>query len=202
MDYIPADVLRQLQKDSAKYIAESYEKEIFRKFETIKSQMISDFLNHPVTQEIRNGPDSPNISGTLGANGNLFSYIGFYDGDDPIDPILKLFEKTTVKFSRLIDGGAVWTIFMPAKEDIWDVSPMPWASGRSWAKGIETGISGLGYYFYSLRQQMPTSRSGTGIQIQSKLKSNARFRNVKYISDILSRYEKKFSQLDETSIST
>jgi hypothetical protein len=202
MDYLPADVVRQLQKDSAKFIAEAYEKELNRKFDKIKSQMISDFLNHPVTQEIKSGPDGANISGTLGGQGNLFSYIGFNNGDDPIDPVLKAFEKTTVKLSRLIDGGAEWTIFMPAKEDIWDVSPMPWATGRSWAKGIETGISGLGFYFYSLRGNMATSRSGTGLQVQSKLNSKSRFRNIKYISEILSRYEKKFSQLDETSIST
>jgi hypothetical protein len=30
---------------------------------------------------------------------------------------------------------------------------MPWAAGRSWAKGIETGISGLGFY---LRKETAT----------------------------------------------
>jgi hypothetical protein len=91
---------------------------------------------------------------------------------------------------------------MPAKEDIWEVTPMPWAEGRSWAKGIETGISGLGEYFYTLRREMPNSRSGSGLQLKSKLRRKNRFKNVKYITDLLKKYEKRFSQLDETSIST
>jgi hypothetical protein len=79
---------------------------------------------------------------------------------------------------------------------------MPWAEGRSWAKGIETGISGVGWYLYNQKKNYPQSRSGPAIQVKSKSSSKVRFKNVKYISDILSRYEKKFSQLDETTIPT
>jgi len=49
--------------------------------------MISEFLNHPITVEIKTGPYAENISGTLNGYGNLFSFIGFSDGDDPINPI-------------------------------------------------------------------------------------------------------------------
>lgn len=164
--------------------------------------MIKEFLDHPVTKEIKDGPEAQNTSNTLGGYGNLFSYIGFYNGEDPIEPILEEFQKSTIVFSRVIDGGALWNIYIPAKEDIWSVSPMPWAEGRSWAKGIETGISGLGQYFYTLRGGLQNSRSETAIQTQSKLRGKSRFKNVKYITEILKKYEKKFSQLDEASIST
>ena len=163
--------------------------------------MISEFANHPISQEILIGPDAPNLSGTLNGYGNLFSYIGFYAGDRPLDPIVKILEKTTITFSRFIDDGAVWNIFMPAKEDIWEVTPMPWAPGRSWAKGIETGISGIGYYLY-LEKDIPQSRSEAAIQLKNKVRSKARFKNTKYISEILAKYQKLFSQLDETAIST
>lgn len=200
MDF-PRDISNRINREAADIIRLSSEKSIRMNFETIKSEMIKEFLNHPVTQEIKNGPAGENISGTLNGYGNLFSYIGFYDGDDPIQPILEEFQKSTVVFSKLIDGGAVWNIYIPDKEDIWSASPMPWAIGRSWAKGIETGISGVGYYLYTERKKLENSRSGTGIQNSNKI-GRPRFKNVKYISEILAKYEKKISKLDETSIST
>lgn len=199
---LPKDVQTLLDKQSSKFLRNDFEKIVRFKFEDIKKEMIKDFLSHPVTKEIKDGPQAQNISNTLGGYGNLFSYIGFYDGDDPIEPILEELKKSTIVFSRPVDGGCIWNIYIPAKEDIWEVSPMPWAEGRSWAKGIETGISGLGEYFYTLRGGLQNSRSETAVQVKSKLRGKSRFKNVKYISDLLSRYEKRFAQLDESSIST
>ena len=198
---INADIVKKINRDSGDIIRRSYEKQMLNSFERIKKAMVKEFLNHPVTEELMAGPKSPNTSGTLNGYGNLFSYIGFYDGDDPIKPVLEEFEKSTIIFSGLIEGGASWKIYIPDKQDIWSASPMPWAIGRSWAKGIETGISGVGYYLYSERKNLQNSRSGPAIQSQNKL-GRPRFKNVKYISAILDKYEQKFSQLDEASIST
>ena len=198
---ISANIDRQISKQVSEAIRESFEKRINLAFLKIKRAMISEFLNHPVTVEIKNGPNASNTSGTLNGYGNLFSYIGFYNGDEPINPILQELEKSTIVFAGLIRDGASWNIFLPSKEDIWDVSPMPWAPGRSWAKGIESGISGVGYYLY-LEREVPQSRSETAIQTKNKIGSRTRFRNTRYISDILTKYEKLFSQLDEASIST
>ena len=164
--------------------------------------MISEFENHPVTIEIKQGPSAKNTSGTLNGYGNLFSYIGFEDGDDPISPVIELLDKTTVQFSRLGNDGPIWNIFMPAKQDVWDVTPMPWAAGRSWAKGIESGISGLGYYLYTQKKNLENSRSGTAVQVDSNIRPGLRFSNVKYISELLKKYEKKFSELNDSTIST
>jgi hypothetical protein len=199
---LPKYVQELVNKQCGKLLRNDFEKIARIRFEQIKREMIKEFLNHPVTKEIKDGPEAQNTSNTLGGYGNLFSYIGFYNGEDPIEPILEEFQKSTIVFSRVIDGGALWNIYIPAKEDIWSVSPMPWAEGRSWAKGIETGISGLGQYFYTLRGGLQNSRSETAIQTQSKLRGKSRFKNVKYITEILKKYEKKFSQLDEASIST
>jgi hypothetical protein len=199
---LPKYVQELVNKQCGKLLRNDFEKIVRMRFEEIKREMIKEFLDHPVTKEIKDGPEAQNTSNTLGGYGNLFSYIGFYNGEDPIEPILEEFQKSTIVFSRVIDGGALWNIYIPAKEDIWSVSPMPWAEGRSWAKGIETGISGLGQYFYTLRGGLQNSRSETAIQTQSKLRGKSRFKNVKYITEILKKYEKKFSQLDEASIST
>lgn len=193
---------RATKRQVAQLIKEDFEKRIERNFNNIKSAMITELMNHPITKEIQEGAGGSNSSGTLSGYGNLFTFIGFEAGSTPIDPIKQEFEKTVIQFRQLSDDGPIWNIYMPAPEDIWEVSPMPWAEGRSWAKGIETGISGVGWYLYNQNKDYPQSRSGPAIQVKSKIASKVRFKNVKYISDILARYEKKFSQLDETAIST
>jgi hypothetical protein len=193
---------RSVKRQVAQLVKDDFEKRIERNFDNIKSQMIRELMNHPVTKEIQQGSASANSSGTLSGYGNLFTFIGFESGSSPIDAIKQEFDKTVLRFRTLTDDGPIWNIYLPAPEDIWDVTPMPWAEGRSWAKGIETGISGVGWYLYNQKKNYPQSRSGPAIQVKSKSSSKVRFKNVKYISDILSRYEKKFSQLDETTIPT
>ena len=39
-----------------------------------KTEALKDFATHPVTRELKAGPDSNNVSGTLGGRGNLFSF--------------------------------------------------------------------------------------------------------------------------------
>jgi hypothetical protein len=193
---------KSVKRQVAQLIKEDFDKRIERSFNNIKAAMINELINHEITKEISIGVGASNSSNTLGGYGNLFTFIGFEAGTSPIEAIKREFDKTVIRFRALTDDGPVWNIYMPAPEDIWEVTPMPWAEGRSWAKGIETGISGVGWYLYNQNKNYPQSRSGPAIQVKSKIASKVRFKNVKYISDILSRYEKKFSELDETTIST
>jgi hypothetical protein len=193
---------RSVKRRVAQLVKDDFEKRIERSFNNIKAEMIRELMNHKITKEISIGVGASNSSNTLGGYGNLFTFIGFEAGTSPIDAIKREFDKTVIRFRTLTDDGPIWNIYLPAPEDIWDVTPMPWAEGRSWAKGIETGISGVGWYLYNQKKNYPQSRSGPAIQVKSKSSSKVRFKNVKYISDILNRYEKKFSQLDETTIPT
>ena len=87
------------------------------------------------------------------------------------------------------------TVFfdIPSAADIFTITPMPWASGRSWAKGIESGISGLGYYL----KIQKNSRSGIGVQSQKQVRSGARFKNTQYISDLINRFSNKLKDLEK-----
>ena len=188
---IPKQVLDSVNLQANKILRPSVESSLRQTIEETKQQMIQEFMNHPVTEEIMNGYNSENISNTLNGNGNLFSFIGFESGDAPIIPIIEILEKTNVVFSRSGRNILTANITLPSTQDIFAATPMPWASGRSWAKGIETGISGVGFYI----QKYGQGRSEGGIQSNSKIRSG-RFKNVPYISALLNKYRVLFSKIN------
>ena len=85
--------------------------------------------------------------------------------------------------------GIIFEVTLPTAEDIFAVTPLPWASGRSWAEGIERGLSGLGYL---LRKNK--GRSGAAIQSRVKVRGG-RFHNTPYISAFIRKYKKRFEDL-------
>lgn len=169
--------------------------DISKKAEQLKQMMIAEFSSHPVTVEIKAGPYAGNYSDTLVGigQGNLFSFIGFQEGYDPIGPILERLNNIKIT-SNTEYGNSFLNISMPKIEEIWEITPMPWQEGRSWAKGIETGISGLNYYLFSLNKNFENSRSGPAVQ-SSKTRSGARYVPTQYLSTIFKKYKTKFSSL-------
>lgn len=166
-------------------------------FMRIKKQMISAFNNHPVTVEINGGPNASNTSNTLSGVGNLYSYIGFDKGDKPTLPILQKLERETFLSSVIFSKNGTFRVVVnnPTAADIFSVTPLPWAQGRSWAEGIEKGLSGFGLY---LNQESELSRSGSGIQVKNKLRSG-KFNNVSYISKIIKDFEIEIVKLNSQS---
>jgi hypothetical protein len=165
---------------------------IERKFKSMKREMIADFKSLPVTKEIMAGPRSSNLSGTLGGYGNLFSFIGFESNSQPIKPIIALLETTNIVFTKIRpNGSAKVSVVLPSPQDIFQVTPLPWATGISWAERIEVGLSGLGFY---LNEKSSYSRSGAGIQGEEKVRGGG-FRNTPYISSFLKKWQSKFLQL-------
>jgi hypothetical protein len=194
MAKLPLDVQAAIRAQVPKLVKKKFRKSIDDKFKDVKKDMINEFMSHPVTQELLQGPDGVNISGTLNGVTNLYAFIGFDDGDSPVQPILDILEdiKITKDIEQTTYGvGRKYDISMPTAKDIFSATPMPWATGRSWARGIETGISGLGYL---LRKSSQNSRSGVAIQSNNKVRSG-RFKNVQYISALIKKYEKRFDKL-------
>ena len=186
-------MFRELQADKEyqKIVRSSIEEQ----FDKIKQKYIEEFLNHPVTQEIKGGISANNISGTLNGITNLYSFIGFDEGTDPIKPIEDLLQKSDYRIifnNNSIDSTIIFDI--PTAAQIFSVTPMPWAIGRSWARGIETGISGLGYYL----KKKKNSRSGFGIQSSTnQVRFGVSYKNTKYISDLINRFNKELTNLNK-----
>ena len=168
---------------------------IDQEFNKIKNEFIDEFMNHPITQEIQGGISATNSSNTLGGITNLYSFIGFDEGTDPIRPIEELLKKSNYRIlfnNRTVEATVIFDI--PTAAQIFEITPMPWATGRSWARGIETGISGLGYYL----KKTKNSRSGLGVQsTNQQIRSGVMFKNSKYISDLINRFNKELKQLNK-----
>jgi hypothetical protein len=192
---IPKQVLDSVNLQANKILRPQVEDGLRDIVDDIKKQMIEEFMNHPVTEEIMNGYNSENISNTLGGYGNLFSFIGFDFGDAPVIPIIEILEQTSIIFSRSGRNIITANITLPSAQDIFAKTPMPWASGRSWAKGIESGISGLGFYLNSYGK----GNSNAGIQVESKMRGG-RFKNTLYISALINKYRILFSKINYAQI--
>jgi hypothetical protein len=171
-------------------------KAVQRKVEDAQKKLLEEFERHPVTVEISGGTNATNLSGTLSGHGNLFSYIGFSSGDKPLSTIREMLKKYEIRYHHT-KVKTVINITVPTKEEIFRSTPLPWATGRSWAKGIETGISGLGKY---LHVDSPRSRSGKGIQTKGRQRAG-QFNNTSYLSSLLNDYYKEIRKIERSSLS-
>lgn len=164
-----------------------------KEFLNAKEKLIDNFTNHPVTAEIEAGVNSSNISNTLGGKGNLFSFIGFDASSKPTQPIHAQFREivlTSIVVKR--DGSSQSFVLYPTVDDVYKVTPMPWAEGRSWAEGVEKGISNFGQF---LSKPTEDSRSGGGIQSKNPV-SSASFSTTPYISALIKDFEKDINKLN------
>tara|TARA_R110002050_G_scaffold6443_8_gene26652 strand:+ start:3233 stop:3817 length:585 start_codon:yes stop_codon:yes gene_type:complete len=193
MAKLPIDVQNALKRQLPKAVRRDFEKEIRKEFKKIKDEMLKEFLTDSVTLEILEGAGATNISGTLGGVSNLFAFIGFDSGEQPITPILQLLEGTQITYKQEIrkrEIGVEFDVSLPTAQDIFAVTPLPWASGRSWSEGIERGLSGLGYL---LRKS--GGRSGAAVQSRVNKVRSGRFQNRPYISALIRKYRKRFEDL-------
>ena len=157
------------------------------KYSQAKKVFFDEFNKHPVTKEISGGPDAANVSGTLGGYGNLFSFLGFEEGRDPIGEVLGAMEnlfsfQKSVSTSRSI----TFKITYPDINKLKPYSPLAWAFGGSWVSGIEKGIPNFARYLYD--DDILSSRSGSGIEAKKAVRE-ASFSATPYLSPIIEKFK-------------
>ena len=202
MVYIPKNINKTQLRKSINYtqsreFVQGVKLIIHQNFNEIKSNLINKFERHPVTVELSGGVNASNSSGTLGGKGNLFRFIGFPAGTDPIAPISAELSNIALNMIRVRrDGTARTNVFYPSAEEIFNVTPLPWATQRSWAEGIEKGISNLGQF---LNIKSEYSRAGAGIQ-SDNADTGSSFRPVPYITELIRNFEKEITDLSRMTI--
>mgnify|MGYP003652855324 CR=1 FL=1 len=188
-------LLKELHVENARVMSQKLRRFIEPKLEKKQEHLVKKFKVHPITIEIDGGPTASNSSGTLGGYGNLFSFIGFGSGDEPTDIIKKIFsEKIRFKVKRKGSSGKYTIVFfIPSLEEIYALTPLPWATGQSWVDGVEKGMSNVGSYLYSATG-FSSSRSRTGIQAESKT-SGVSFKNTPYVAKLIENFKKTLKNL-------
>lgn len=158
------------------------------KFIKAKNIFLKDFNKHPVTIEISGGPESANISGTLGGYGNLFSFLGFQENRKPIEEVFEAMENL-FSISRKANNALEtnYIISYPSINDLKKYSPLPWAFGGSWISGIEKGIPNFSRYIHD--DMIINSRSGAGIEAKNNVR-NAVFIPTSYLTPLLENFKR------------
>ena len=190
-------------------IQDEIEKAVKKQFNEEKRNTLLEFDSHDVTQELAE-PEKGNISNTLGGYGDLFGFIGFEAGSDPVLPVkLALESKINFKSTNLsiIYPRNARGQFATGKrtKNIKIIFQVPdlndfdkaakfegWNGGRNWVKGIERGISGVSYY-----ADYPRGRSERGLQLRGQIKNSASdrpsgFKTRPYITEIIENFKKNF----------
>ena len=202
MVYIPKNINKTKLRKSLDYtqsrqFVQGVKAIINQHFNQIKENLILKFERHPVTVELSGGVNAKNISNTLGGKGNLFRFIGFPAGDNPISPISQELSRIAITMIRVKrDGTASTNVMYPSAEEIFKVTPLPWATERSWAEGIEKGISNLGQF---LNISSEYSRAGAGLQSENA-STGSSFKTVPYITDLIKGFEKEITELSRITI--
>ncbi len=179
-----------------------------KEFNKKKKEVIQYFDNHPVTKELEGGADAPSNVVQTSHGGNLFSLLGFEDGEDPAGVVREKLENdiqatdvligTTKKKNTLLVSLRVTTpTISEISQEVQEELALEWTD-RPWLEIIERGSSGFPQYlFRSLSEQnqkgkaLKNSRSGTAIQVKNTLRSGSA-KGVRYISDVLKKVRQIF----------
>lgn len=163
------------------------------RFNIFFADLIRDVETHPISKEI-NQKQSLSKSNFLSVDGNLFSFLGFRENQDPISDLID-FLKISIHFipaNKITVSGLIGLIkpraTLPTKSDF-NILSLSWEPGRSWVNAIEEGISNLGYYLFIYSA---ASRSGKGIQSKYPVKP-ANFKTVAYMTPILENFKKRLN---------
>lgn len=151
-------------------------------FERQKAVAMTTFNNHPITVALEN-----HTSGGV-AHGTLFGFMGFYAGDNPIEPIREILEEAMIfqGLNKLSNKQVEVVYEAPNIQDIYEATPLPWADGRSWVEMLETkGIPGLGLYI----GKDGKGRSQEGIQNTRSLLIGSKYPKTSYISKIIKDFQ-------------
>jgi len=190
----PIVVKRKIVRNLNK-VPQRVKTEALRRFNRAKKELLSEFESHPITKEIEGGAGGSNISGALGGVGNLFSFIGFQEGTNPIATLremLNSFEMNVTNpiiIKRQTGVDFKFRVTGPTIEEIEAATYLAWM-GKSWVRGIEKGMSGLGNYLAVMGAI--GSRSGGGLQAQ-RIRGGA-YRPTKYMSSLLRTFLLRFNQ--------
>ena len=111
---IPRGAINLIAEQSGKFIKPDVHPRLLEEFKKIKEEMLSEFDDHPVTEELRqktNAKPSAFVS-----RGSLFGFIGFDRSDEPTRIVREMLNSSELKFIRIKKEIVDFKVFYPSKE--------------------------------------------------------------------------------------
>ena len=195
-------IMKKLVKGAAvnKKVEKAVLAEALVVFTEKKDDLIDNFNKHKVTVELEGDLD---VKSNFLPRGNLFSFIGFFQGSKPTEPIrdlLKEIRLLTFPRRKILKKSSVmmeYTVNVPDLRTFWSATPYPdnWSSG-SFLRDLEhQGISGFEYYVFSRAfQGVASSRSGRGLQKEDDITNAFDLGPIDYLEALLNDFKKKVSR--------
>lgn len=171
-------------------------------FERRKETLLNQFDNDEVTQALSAAAlDSSIDDGIVNTaqGGNLYTFIGFNQGDDPAAALRDVLEKdiklnlsqtkrdvrdTTIVFTTPVRIPTLATIH----KKMADLVPIKEWTNRGFTDLIERGVTGFQRYLFDGDRMVKGSRSGHAIQVKGwNIRGNG-FRGIEYVSKILRKF--------------
>lgn len=173
-------------------------------FKEEKERLMDLIDKHRISQELNEGvKGSSNIAALDDVEGDLYSFLGFPDGFDPVENLKKTVSRQVRLDSNKLRNKTrrkVYFIIVPSLDDVAVQTPMKYLSGRSWLSSIEEGISGLSHYISRTfaegskkfkKTNFEKSRSGGGLQVKGIIRKKY-YRPQKYYTNIIERWLGRF----------
>jgi len=174
-------------------VKEQAEKAASNLFIRAKNSLLKNFENHEITQEIRGGNSSINLSNTLDGYGNLFSFLGFYEGSDPTRELDELLRDVEMERSYYKNNIVYFNISYPSRKQIEEATQMTWGQGTSWAYAVENGeFNGDAALSHFIFKNSITSRSQAGFQVGHEY-AEEEFSPKPYISEIIENFKDRIN---------
>jgi hypothetical protein len=169
-------------------------------FESKKQQFLREFDADAVSQEIGAGPEAySQVQALASAGGNLFSLLGFYAEQKPIDALRGYLSDNIVLYKTgagKVAGKTVTfetQVLAPSEEDVNSFAANNgetqvgdnW-SGRSFTEMLANGVGGLPNYLFDLTRDFSKipSRSGPAIQAKNPIR-NTNVPRIPYVRRLL-----------------
>ncbi len=160
-----------------------------RKVKTAQQMLLQEIDKHEVTQSLENGTKSA----ALGFEANLSEFLGFNQGDNPVQTLRhaysNLIHLKRAPIKKKISATKIdyrFSVSYPSLTEMYAATPLPWGGGRSWIKAIEKG--GVSNFNYTLaNSDFSSSRSGTAIQSKRQVR-DFNYKPIPYLSPIINKF--------------
>lgn len=160
-------------------------------FENAKLKMMEQVEEHEISKELSNPsryPSSQFIQSPTGKPKNLYGFLGFVDGTDPVKELIDIIDDNyRINLQVRLENMKYYFNFQYlTPRQLEKLCPLDWSS-RSWLKAVENGLASISKYIS--RTTKPIGRSSYGLQIKNDLKNPGRYIATPYMTPIIKAFE-------------